>query len=80
MSLSIEDAGIALDRTEYPEVWFKGGSEPGLLVLNHLARRADGTTIVASVMMLSAQDKTLDPAITTETLALARGGIELTTS
>lgn len=78
-ALSIEDAGIGLDRTKYPEVWFKGGSEPGLLVLNHLARTADGRTVVASVT-LSDPDGELAPAAAVEALALVRGGIELSTS
>jgi hypothetical protein len=77
-ALSIEDGGIGLDRTEYPEIWFKGGSEPGLLVLNHLARTEDGRTVVATVM-LSDPDKALAPEVATEALALVRGGIELAT-
>ncbi|MBB4907314.1 serine hydrolase [Actinophytocola algeriensis] len=77
-AMSIEDAGIGLDRTEYPEIWFKGGSEPGLLVLNHLARTDDGRTVVATVM-LSDPDKALAPAAAVEALALVRGGIELAT-
>lgn len=78
-ALSIEDGGIGLDRTEYPEVWFKGGSEPGLVVLNHLARTADGRTVVATVL-LSDRNHALAPTTATEALALVRGGIELATS
>ncbi|MFC4854347.1 serine hydrolase [Actinophytocola glycyrrhizae] len=78
-AMSIEDGGIGLDRAEYPEVWFKGGSEPGLLVLNHLARTAEGRTVVATVM-LSDQDGALAPGTAVEALALVRGGIELATS
>ena len=77
-ALSIEDAGIGLDRTEYPEIWFKGGSEQGLLVLNHLARTDDGRTAVVTVM-LSDPGRALAQEVATEVLALARGGIELAT-
>lgn len=75
-ALSIEDAGIALDRSEYPVVWFKGGSEPGVLTLNHLARTDDGRVIVASVL-LENPGGPIDPAAATEALALVRGGIQL---
>ncbi len=77
-AMSISDGGIGLDRTEYPTVWFKGGSEPGLLVLNHLARTGDGRIAVASVM-LSDPNGALDPNATTEAFALVRGGLELAT-
>lgn len=77
-ALSIEDGGIALDRAVYPTVWFKGGSEPGLLVLNHLARTADGRTVVATVMLVG-PDGALPAGAPVEALALVRGGIELAT-
>lgn len=50
-ALSINDAGLRLDRTRFPTVWFKGGSEPGVLTLNFLARTATGHTLVASLMV-----------------------------
>jgi hypothetical protein len=78
-AMSIADGGIGLDRTEYPTVWFKGGSEPGLLVLNHLARTADGRVAVASIM-LSNPNGAIDPNATTEALALVRGGLEMATA
>ncbi|MEV0150660.1 MULTISPECIES: serine hydrolase [unclassified Nonomuraea] len=30
LALSINDAGLALDKAQGPSVWFKGGSEPGV--------------------------------------------------
>jgi hypothetical protein len=77
-ALSIEDGGIGLDRSAYPTVWYKGGSEPGVLALNHLARTADGRTVVAS-LLLSDPDHALAPEAVQEGLALVRGGIELAT-
>ena len=41
-ALSINDGGIALPSAEFPTVWFKGGSEPGVITLNYLVRRKDG--------------------------------------
>lgn len=75
-ALSINDGGIGLDRAEFPTVWFKGGSEPGVVVLNHLAQAADGRVVVAS-LMLANPTEALDPASIPEAFALVRGGIEL---
>lgn len=75
-AMSISDAGIALDRKEFPTVWFKGGSEPGVLTFNFLARDAGGRVLATSVM-LTDPDGALDPSVTYEALALARGGLEL---
>lgn len=76
---ALEDGGIGLDRTEYPAAWVTGGSEPGLLVLNHLARTEDGRVAVASIM-LSNPNGAIDPNAAAEALALVRGGLELATT
>ena len=41
-ALSVNDAGIGLNRSTWPLVWFKGGSETGVLTLGYLARSATG--------------------------------------
>ena len=76
-ALSINDGGIGLDRARYPLVWFKGGSEPGVLTLNYLARASDGQITVSSVMLASPGSAFNEAAIAEEALALARGGILL---
>lgn len=53
--MSINDAGLGLDRTAWPRVWFKGGSEPGLAALSFLARNASGKSYV--VVEVSADPK-----------------------
>lgn len=75
-ALSIEDGGIGLDRVRFPTVWFKGGSEPGVLTMNHLAATADGRVVVTSLLLADPRG-VLDPALTFEVLALARGGLRL---
>jgi hypothetical protein len=44
--LSVNDGGIGLSASLWPTVWFKGGSEPGVLTLGYLARDASGHTFV----------------------------------
>ncbi len=76
-ALTIEDAGLGLPAADYPTVWFKGGSEPGVLTLNYLARAADGTLVTASVM-LSDPARPLDEAtIGPRALAVLRGALDL---
>ena len=41
--------GAPIDRTVWPVVGFKGGSEPGVLALTWLLQRADGRWFVVSV-------------------------------
>jgi Beta-lactamase enzyme family len=76
-ALSINDGGIGLNRAAYPLIWFKGGSEPGVLTVNYLARAADGQLLVSSLMLTSPGRALNEAAITGEVLALARGGIQL---
>lgn len=75
-ALSISDGGIGLDRSEFPEVWFKGGSEPGVLTLNYLAREANGRVRVSSLMLANPRGP-LAESTPAEALALIRGGLEL---
>jgi hypothetical protein len=62
-ALSRTDAGLALDRSRFPTVWFKGGSEPGVLTLHYLARTATGRTLAASLLISDPHEPL--PAITT---------------
>jgi hypothetical protein len=61
----------------YPLVWFKGGSEPGVLTVNYLARTSTGQLLVSSLMLASPGRALDEAAIVGEALALARGGIQL---
>jgi hypothetical protein len=76
-ALAINDGGIGLDRTTYPLVWFKGGSEPGVLTVNYLARASTGQLLVSSLMLADPGRAFDEAAIIGEVLALARGGIQL---
>ncbi len=75
-ALSINDGGIALNRARYPRVWFKGGSEPGVLTLTYLVRTADHRTLVDAVMLADPREP-IKQAATAQMLGLARGGIGL---
>ncbi|MFD5824659.1 serine hydrolase [Lentzea sp. NPDC060358] len=76
-ALSINDGGLRLDRAAFPEVWFKGGSEPGVLTLNYLARTADGRVFVASVMVSDPVTALNEGVVAARGIAVAKGAMAL---
>lgn len=75
--MSINDAGIGLDKAQWPTVWFKGGSELGVSDMGFLGRTSKGRTYV--VTTLAANPKAaLGEQTTSEQIALALGGFTLT--
>ncbi|GAB2545029.1 serine hydrolase [Nocardia heshunensis] len=75
--LTRDDHGLGLDGTQFPTVWSKPGSEPGVLSLNYLARTADGRTLVTS-LMVSDPDTAFDEAVTAiKGLRIVQGAFEL---
>lgn len=75
-ALSYNDAGIGLPAPAWPLVWYKGGSEQGVLTLGFLARRADGTVAVVAVM-LSDPGRALGPGVALKAIADARAAFGL---
>jgi hypothetical protein len=50
-AMSLNDGSLGLDPSRFPTVWYKGGSEQGVLTLNYLTRTATGRTLVTSIMV-----------------------------
>jgi hypothetical protein len=48
--LSLNTGGIGLSGSQWRTVWFKGGSEPGVLTLSYLATTRTGQTYVVSAL------------------------------
>ena len=48
--LSVNDGGLGLSSTTWPTVWFKGGSEPGVVTLGYLARDSQGRAFVVTAL------------------------------
>jgi hypothetical protein len=48
--LSTNNGGISLDAKTWPRIWFKGGSEPGVLTLGYLARDNRGQNFAVIVL------------------------------
>jgi hypothetical protein len=74
--LSANDGGVGLDPVQWPTVWFKGGSEPGVLTLGYLATNSKGQTFVV-VAMLSDPAAALSPSAESGLLAIVQGAFHL---
>ncbi len=74
--LSLNSGGIGLDPSEWPTVWYKGGSEPGVLTLGYLARDSEGRTYVVTAM-LSNPDSALSPDAVLQVLTAVKGAFGL---
>jgi hypothetical protein len=78
-ALSYNNGSIGLSRSAWPLVWFKGGSESGVLSLGYLARRADGTVAVV-VLEISDPAKPIATDVTLKALADATAAFDLVPS
>ncbi|MFG1961910.1 serine hydrolase [Nonomuraea sp. NPDC049028] len=66
-ALSLNDDGLNLDAAQFPAVWYKGGSEPGVVTMHYLARTADGRALATSLMVS-------DPTTAPDTMDVATKG------
>lgn len=76
-ALSRNDGGLGLDSKEWPRVWFKGGSEPGVLALGYLAEATDGSRYVLTVMAEDSDAALDESTVTLELLSLVEGASRL---
>jgi beta-lactamase class A len=74
--LSANSGGIGLHPAQWPTIWYKGGSEPGVLTMGYLATNSNGQTFVV-VAMLSDPATALSPSAMLGLLAITRGAFEL---
>jgi hypothetical protein len=75
-ALSFNNGDIALSHSAWPLVWFKGGSETGVLTLGYLARSADGQVAVV-VLELSDPNNAIPTSTELSALTLAHAAFGL---
>ncbi|WP_370022388.1 serine hydrolase [Planotetraspora sp. GP83] len=75
--MSVNDAGLNLDREEWPTVWYKGGSEPGLVAMGFLARTAQGRTYVVTATAANPRAMLEEGPAAGELLSLIYGSFTL---
>ncbi|MFB4267357.1 serine hydrolase [Nonomuraea sp. GTA35] len=74
--MSISDGGLGLDRAQWPAVWFKGGSEPGVSDTSFMARTAQGKAYVVTTMAID-PGAPIAAHVGLEQLAVTRGAFAL---
>jgi Beta-lactamase enzyme family/ORF 12 gene product N-terminal len=75
--LQINNGGIGLSRGRWRSVWFKGGSEPGVLTLNYLATTRTGRTYVVSAMAENPSAPIAQSSAIPAMLSAIRGAFQL---
>jgi len=78
--LEVNDGGIGLPTAQWKSVWFKGGSEPGVLTLNYLATTRTGRTFVVSVLTENAHAAIPETSAAISLLGAIKGAFELAAS
>jgi len=76
-ALQINDGAMSLDPSQWRQVWFKGGSEPGVLTLNYLATTRGGQSYVVSVLAENPAAPIAQTAATLTLLSAIKGAFEL---
>jgi beta-lactamase class A len=76
-ALSISDGGLALSPSSWPSVWFKGGSEPGVLTLAYRLRARDGRTYVVAALANDRRRPFGELAAGAKLVSLVRGAAAL---
>ncbi|MBD8504919.1 serine hydrolase [Hoyosella sp. G463] len=80
-SLSLNDGGIGLDEQQWPTVWFKGGSEPGVLALSYRAVDEDGQAVFVALVSrdpgLDISDANATSGQIQDALSITKGGLNL---
>ena len=76
-ALQINNGGIGLDPSQWRTVWFKGGSEPGVLTLNYLATTRGGQSYVVSVLAENPAAPIAQTAAALTLLSAIKGAFEL---
>ena len=74
--LEANGGGLALNSSQWTSVWFKGGSEPGVLTLNYMATTTKGRSYVVSVLAENASH-TIGPTATGILNGAIRGAFQL---
>ena len=75
--MSQNTGAIKLPAKEWPTVWYKGGSEPGVLDLSYLARTPSGRTFMVTAMASDPSAALNEDQVYEELVALARGAFTL---
>ncbi|MEV8639054.1 serine hydrolase [Streptosporangium sp. NPDC051023] len=69
--------GLDLNSKKWPTVWFKGGSELGLLDLAYLGRSASGRTYVVTALAYDTKEPLDESKVAPQMVSLSKGSFSL---
>ncbi|MER7130898.1 serine hydrolase [Streptosporangium saharense] len=69
--------GLELDARKWPTVWFKGGSEVGLLDLAYLGRSSSGRTYVVTALAYDKRKALAEDTVAPQMVSLSKGSFPL---
>jgi hypothetical protein len=75
--LQLNSGGLSLDRSQWRSVWFKGGSEPGVLTLNYMATTRAGKSYVVSVLAENPSAPIAEAAAAQKLISAIKGAFQL---
>jgi hypothetical protein len=75
--LQINNGDMNLDPGQWRSVWFKGGSEPGVLTLNYLATTRSGQSYLVSVLAENPSAPIAETAATLTLISAIKGAFQL---
>lgn len=76
-SMSVHDGGLDIANDDWDNVWFKGGSEPGVYALSHLGKHANGDRYVVAIMVNNPDEVFQETEVELEMLSLVSGALRL---
>ncbi len=76
-ALSLNDGGLGLPEDRWNTVWFKGGSETGVLTLGYLSRRSNGGVSVVVLELSDPRAALSESTLAPRALAVVRGAFFL---
>jgi hypothetical protein len=75
--LQINNGDLSLDPGQWRSMWFKGGSEPGVLTLDYLATTRGGQAYVVSVLAGNPTAPIPDPSAELTLISAVKGAFDL---
>ena len=76
-AMSVHDGGLELTSTDWNNVWFKGGSEPGVYALSHLGKHDSGDRYVVTIMANNPEEAFDETEVELEMVSLVSGALQL---
>lgn len=76
-AMSVHDGGLEIANEDWDNVWFKGGSEPGVYALSHLGKHVEGDRYVVAIMVNNPDEVFQETEVELEMFSLTSGALRI---